>query len=149
MPLQSQLPCPEGTFQDEVGRSFCKTNEPGYTEVEQTNCPAGFECPSATEDIKIACNYGEYSKDQEKSCQRCPAGFKCPEPDEVPVACEAGTISTGGLSYCMKCPAGFECLDTTGNNMRACRKGEYYDDTTGKCVTCPAGKACPHVDQNI
>jgi len=130
------VPCNNGTYQDTVGSSICKT------------VPAGYY--SYTEDVSAGIS----------TYTLCPAGSYCPSGSNSPVAflCPPGTYlnSTGAssISRCTKCSPGFYCDTwgaTTGSDpLKPCAEGYYCgfgantsmptDGVTGDI--CPLGAYC-------
>lgn len=79
-------PCPDGSYQDEEGKTYCKS------------CPAGFFC------LAKASTFND---------SVCPSGRYCPINTSVPYLCDEGTFNnlTGqeAESSCVSCTAGMYC----------------------------------------
>lgn len=79
-------PCPDGSYQDEEGKTYCKS------------CPAGFFC------LAKASTFND---------SVCPSGSYCPINTSVPYLCDEGTFNnlTGqeAESSCVSCTAGMYC----------------------------------------
>ena len=147
-PLGSKLPlrCGNGTYQDNVGHSLCKTCPPGFvcdsrntpvTHFNETLCPKGHFCPQGTF-LPYPCPKGTYSDEEglseEDRCDPCPAGFLC---DEV-----------GQLQFSKPCPMGFFCLKGAGsdgwnevvsNDHGPCPHGHYCPAASVTPYKCPEG----------
>ncbi|GBU24429.1 hypothetical protein R83H12_01059 [Fibrobacteria bacterium R8-3-H12] len=124
--LSANQGCAAGTYQDETGKTSCKT------------CPAGSYCPAGSE-----------------SAISCPAGLFCLEGASSATAdgsltgtCPAGSFSTGGATTanCTPCASG-SANNGTGKTTAcdSCQAG-YWQANTGalSCDDCGLGYACPN-----
>ena len=125
----SPLICDPGQYQDETGKSICKT------------CPAGYYCNGVNSSTYFNCPMGHF----------CPAGTRTP----TEFACPAGTYGNQtnyqNQSQCIACPPGSYCAGTGKTTTTGPCSAGYYctggafsptptDNSTG--AICPAGSYC-------
>ena len=137
--------CPDGTYQDVPGSTFCKTCLPGTTIT--TNSITGVskckECPKGTyntgTDNKCSvCAEGTYQdKEGQTACKMCKDGESPELVPEGPVGstkckpCSDGNICEGGTEK--DCPAGKQCK---GGKVDDCPLGTYSDGGLSECKKC-------------
>lgn len=78
--------CPDGSYQDEEGKTYCKSCPAGYvclassTTFNDTVCPSGRYCPVNTSN-PILCDEGTFNEltgqEEESNCVLCTAGKYC------------------------------------------------------------------------
>ena len=126
---KTQCNASNGEYQDETGKSTCKTCAAGsYIENNECNlCPEGYMCTGNGNKTQCNASNGEYQDETGKStCKTCAAGNYI-ENNECKT-CPVGYACTGGQKT--------ECTDTEVNGSTV----RYYQDTTGQttCKTCAA-----------
>ena len=137
-----QIPCSEGTYQPEAGKSTCLPCTAGnYCPFSATGiaamspCPAGHYCPvdaamPAGPISPTPCAPGSYTAAPGvQACSPCPAGAYCAEEG----------LSTAGEP----CPAGYSCaLGSSGYAGARCPSGSSCPTGTSTPASCPPGKFC-------
>jgi len=78
--------CPDGSYQDEEGQTYCKSCPAGYvclakaTTFNDTVCPSGRYCPVNTSN-PFLCDEGTFNEltgqEEESNCVLCTAGKYC------------------------------------------------------------------------
>jgi hypothetical protein len=131
----SPLPCPAGTYQDDVGEDSCALCPAGHYCLSGVSvpveCPKGHYCPNGTKyDINFPCVGGTYSPFEGlRECLDCPAGSKC---------------APGAVAY-EPCGVGYYCPDRTSTPIR-CPNGTFGQTnnltTALQCTPCPPGQFC-------
>jgi len=159
------VPCPAGTYQDELKKGTCKSatagfyaegagNEnmtvcaPGYYCLENTTFRTQYPCPKGTFSDK-------YQLPREADCMNCTGGSYCAsngltEPTGI---CQKGYYCLGGSSSATPtdavtgnvCPEGFFC-PANSSLPTACGKGLFSsgkgNTAQSDCLDCPRGQYC-------
>jgi len=120
------IPCPVGTYQDQVGQVQCKTCVAGFYcatgVVRPTPCPQGYYCPAGTQSSnQYPCPIGTFNNltnlRTSSQCALCTPGYFC--------------NATGLTVPKGQCSAGFYC----GNGSKTATPDAYYQTYTGDtCV---------------
>lgn len=157
------LGCPDGSYQDKLQQSTCKTCEAGF--FCHTNatlprlCPASKYCPAGTT-YPLTCPNGTYSTStgllHVSQCLPCPPGFFC-QLGSIVRNCSAGYVCRFGNALPSppfdarvnvqggECPPGFYCPSGTSVPL-PCLNGTFNPFTRGdqplSCGPCPAGYQC-------
>jgi hypothetical protein len=153
--------CGAGTYQDEIGKSTCKTCPAGFYCLRNTTspvqCPPGSYCPAGTKShTEFLCPNGTYSalygRTNVTQCTTCTPGYYCGEPGltEPSAKCREGYFCGGGSSVATPHESGksglqisyvgetcVESLNTTINDI--CPPGHYCPRGSESPVQCPPG----------
>ena len=145
------VPCPAGSYQDEIGRSTCKTCPEGYlcdigTVSPHIVCPVGRYCPAGSA-LGIFCANGTYGITtglrNQQSCTPCPPSKYCVN-GFVAGNCSAGYFCKFGqgspvpyvnVSAFADNYALFTYLETI--NGGPCTPGHYCPRGTSIPISCP------------
>lgn len=167
----AEVACPIGTYQDETGKSSCKTCGAGFycpnTAMDSAfDCLVGHYCPLGTVD-PIPCPPGTFRSTtgaaEITDCDPCTTGKYCAE---YGLSVESGDCAAGyyceigspyeypkdevdiiGVSIYGPCPEGYYCeVGTTSSILNPCPAGTYNPAKVGKsasaCLKCTAGRLC-------
>ncbi|XP_071494926.1 sushi, von Willebrand factor type A, EGF and pentraxin domain-containing protein 1-like [Diadema antillarum] len=129
--------CPEGTYQDEYGRTVC------------LSCPEGTSTAAAgsrtAKKCKAMCQPGTFSRTGIKSCTACPKGSYQPHRGSTScMACPDGlttwTVGASSTDHCTEiCPRGSTSL-TGFAPCTPCPRGSYQPASQQtECIPCPDG----------
>lgn len=167
------IPCPVGTYQDELGQSSCKNCTAGFycdsmalSSVSHF-CPPGSYCPEgtlfATQFLCPRGTIGNFSNLRSVSeCPPCPPGVYCPNPGMTSFtntsSCASGFFCTGaawtdspqdGVTGNV-CPPGSYCPTQT-SSPKPCQLGEYQPSPGAQtsCAPCPGGYYCAALNLSI
>ena len=126
--------CPGAEFQDEYGKTDCKSCTTCST---GTSVTAGTGCGSAqktTDRTCTDCSPGLYNDQLGRQvCKSCPAGTST-----------NGVYQSDGLDDCIDCVAGKYTTSTGTANCHSCNTGKYGDQTartseSTSCTPCAVG----------
>ena len=133
----SQIICPDGYYQNQIGQSSCKVCPRGFYcnsgASTLTICTVGYICPLGTSfSTRVPCGYGSYNPfEGQSTCLSCPIGKYCP----------AGPLTTP-----LDCPINSYCESGTSTPIPTCPDGTYTDLTQiqskAQCKQCPTGYYC-------
>ena len=140
----SCLGCPQGWYQNEVGRDGCSQCSTGqYAQNENSTtcklCEEGQYSNKQKTHNCIECTEGEYTQDKGNfRCQACPTGFAgagCRK-------CSAGMFrgADDGLVACRKCDPGQYQNEEKQASCFPCVSGKYaFESGSTNCSSCPTG----------
>ncbi|CCI46527.1 unnamed protein product [Albugo candida] len=145
------LPCPMGTYANEMGASECAICPAGYVcpknsiTFDAHICPLGYFCPSGTTSMNAnPCPRGTYGATEklqsEAQCTSAPGGTFIDTYASIrPVGlCALGFYCSGGSTS--KTPI---ANTLTGG---PCPMGSYCPEGSSRPFTCPAGRYCTSSD---
>jgi hypothetical protein len=123
------VPCPAGTFQDDVSDTVCRP------------CQAGSTCAGGEAD-PVPCGTGQYSAPKATTCTNCAAGTN--DDDSNPATpckgCVAGQYSAPKATSCDDCAAGTNDDDSNpATPCKGCVAGQYSAPKATTCDDCAAG----------
>ena len=170
VPPYEIIDCPEGTYQDEIGKNSCKKCPIGtsHTLRRQTSLTSCRECPNSTyNDVEggmckncpvgtshellgqisqtscLNCSDGTYNNIEGRLCKNCPKGKQSNSDYTGCVDCPNSTYNDTEGGTCKNCPVGtsHELLRQNSiNSCIFCNDGTYNDIEGGLCKNCPKGK---------
>ncbi len=134
--------CPPGSYQDETGKTYCKSCPVGYYCYENTThfspyiCPKGHFCTiNTTMPYQHKCWPGTYNpftrQTNSSACLVCDAGKYCKG-----YGLERVTDNCYGGYYC---PGG-----ARNETMIKCPTGYFAPNGSSDKIPCPGGKYCAH-----
>eukprot|EP00817_Percolomonadidae_sp_ATCC50343_P003336 CAMPEP_0117420708 /NCGR_PEP_ID=MMETSP0758-20121206/1983_1 /TAXON_ID=63605 /ORGANISM="Percolomonas cosmopolitus, Strain AE-1 (ATCC 50343)" /LENGTH=1928 /DNA_ID=CAMNT_0005202469 /DNA_START=3044 /DNA_END=8830 /DNA_ORIENTATION=- len=126
-PLTTCTLCEKGTYNNEIGQSFCKKCPKGTYQDEEGMQQEGQckKCPAGT--------YGETEGLKESSaCSPCPPGY------------QSDKTGATGIGVCQPCQRGEYASDVGSKTCLKCSKGYYAPVLkSAACVPCPSGTFNP------
>ncbi|EGR33622.1 mastigoneme-like protein, putative [Ichthyophthirius multifiliis] len=160
---ESPRKCPKGTFQDELGKSICKTCPDGqfniqegsqvcqecsagnfcqFKDLQSVKCPKGFFSNIKNSVSCQPCGVGEFNVSEGKTkCIECSPGSFCPYKDILPIECFPGTYQDSSKQIsCKQCEDG-QYQDKRGQTKcEQCKNKAFCVKDQAPVATCDEGQ---------
>ena len=152
------LGCPPGSYQDEPGKTYCKSCPAGYycyqntTHFSPYRCPVGHYCPlNTTHPYEYKCSPGSFNPATTQTnitaCLPCSPGKYCENygQGDVTADCYGGYYCPSGAkdATMIKCPTGYYCPNGSAAKI-PCTRGWYcaHDGLSVPTYQCAPGSYC-------